>query len=224
MLTPVSISVVSGEPQSEMIGTAFAKPLVAKVTDANGNPVSGVTVTFLPQGQGAFCTFAGGVNTAVTDGSGNATSATITAGGTDGNYTVAAWAGTVGPVNFRLTNTLPGIWSQGSAAIISATWTTAKAQLATILADAATLATDLAALEASCDTLYSVGAGDIVDFLRQRVRQARLGYQPRPSISGNTAPGMVSVWAPDPKTPRDTTSVDARPITATATGQFCQLS
>lgn len=77
------ISVVSGAPQLAILGAAFPKPLVALVTDVNGNPVSGVTVTFLQQGgQSAFCLFAGGVNTAVTNGSGLATSAAITAGGT----------------------------------------------------------------------------------------------------------------------------------------------
>jgi hypothetical protein len=75
------ISVVSGAPQQGFLGLAFPKPLVALVTDVNGNPVSGVTVTFVQQGgQSAFCTFAGGVNTAVTNGSGLATSAAITAG------------------------------------------------------------------------------------------------------------------------------------------------
>ncbi len=110
-----SISVVSGEPQSAPINTAFGKPLVAKVIDMNGLPVSGVTVTFLPQGQRATGSFAGGVNTAVTDVNGNATSATFTAGGTDGNYLVAASAGTVGPVNFRLSNSLPGPYTPGSS-------------------------------------------------------------------------------------------------------------
>ena len=62
MPAATSINVVSGAPQNATISTAFAKPLVAKVTDANGNRVSGVTVNFIPQGQGAYCTFAGAVN------------------------------------------------------------------------------------------------------------------------------------------------------------------
>jgi hypothetical protein len=43
-----------------------------------------------------------------------------------------------------------------NTAAIQAAWTTAKAQLATVQADANTLANDLAALEASCDTLYNL--------------------------------------------------------------------
>lgn len=109
-------------------------------------------------------------------------------------------------------------------AAIQAAWTTAKAQLATVQADAATLATDLAALEASCDTLYNLGAGDVVDWLRQNARQTRLGYQPRPSSVGNTAPQLVSVWAPDTKTPRDTSGVDQRTISSTPTGLMAGLS
>jgi len=109
-------------------------------------------------------------------------------------------------------------------AAIQAAWTTAKAQLATVQADAATLTTDLAALEASCDTLYSLGAGDVVDWLRQNARQTRLGYQPRVSSGGNIAPHLLSIWAPDPKPPRDTSSVDARPISSTSTGQLAGLS
>jgi hypothetical protein len=109
-------------------------------------------------------------------------------------------------------------------AAIQAAWTTAKAQLATVQADAATLATDLASLEASCDALYNLGAGDVVDWLRRNAIQTRLGFQPRISLSGNTAQQLLSIWAPDPKTPRDTSSVDARPISSTSTGQLAGLS
>jgi len=222
------ISVVSGAPQSATLGAAFAKPLVAKVTDANGNPVSGVTVNFIPQGQGAYCTFAGGVNTAVTDVNGLATSAAITAGPIAGQFNVQAWVGAiapgaVGPANFWITNSAPGPYTPGSQAAIQAAWTTAKAQLATVQADAATLANDLATLEATCDTLYSVGAGDVVDWLRQNARQTRLGYQPRVSAGGNAAPELVAIWAAQPGA-RDLRAVDQRPITTTATGQYAQLS
>jgi hypothetical protein len=225
---PASISVVN-QPISFPINSAPGVPLVAKVVDANGNPVSGVTVTFMPQGNQALCSFAGGVNTAVTDVNGLATSAAITANGIVGSYQVQAWVGTwppipgaVGPATFTLSNS-PGYAIQNKAAI-QAAWTTAKAQLATILADAATLANDLAALEASCDALYSLNAGDVGDWLRQNARQGRLGFQPRVSSHGDTAPALLSIWAPDPKTPRDTTSVDQRPVTITSTAQSCQLS
>ncbi|HKV25617.1 MAG TPA: hypothetical protein VJN93_13570 [Candidatus Acidoferrum sp.] len=109
-------------------------------------------------------------------------------------------------------------------AAIQSAWTTAKAQLATVQADLATLASDLASLEASCDTLYNLGAGDVVDWLRTNARQTRLGYRPRISSGGNTAPQMLSVWAPDTPAARDTTSVDSRPISSTPTGQLAQLN
>src|SRR5258708_39480342 len=96
---------------------------------------------------------------------------------------------------------------------VQAAWTTAKADLATAKAALATLQTNLGTLEADCDTLYNLGAGDVVDWLRTQIRQAVLGLQPRPSAAGgNTAPQLLSVWAPDTNTPRDLSIVDARPI------------
>src|SRR6267378_6494367 len=223
-----SINFVSGSPQNATISTAFGKPLVAKVTDANGNPVSGVTVNFIPQGQGAYCTFAGGVNTAVTDINGLATSATITAGPIEGQFNVQAWVGApgpgaIGPANFWIMASAKGPYTPGSQAAIQTAWTAAKAQLATVKADANTLAADLAALEATCDTLYSLGAGDVVDWLRLNASQARLGFQPRVSAGGNIAPQLLSIWAAQSGA-RDLSSVDQRPITSTTSGQFYNLS
>jgi hypothetical protein len=228
MGAPASIALVS-QPQLAAINTAFSAPLVARVIDANGNPVSGVTVTFLPQGRDGSCIFAGGVNTAVTDVNGLATSAAITANGSVGFYQIQAWVGTgpvsgaVGPAIFWLSNYAPGPNTPSNWAAIQAAWTAAKAQLATVQADANTLAADLAALEATCDTLYSLGAGDVVDWLRQNARQTRLGFQPRVSSGGNTAPQLLSIWAAQPGT-RDLTSVDQRPITTTSTAKVAGLS
>jgi adhesin/invasin len=130
---PASISVVSG-PFSAPINTPFAGPFVAKVTDANGNPVSGVTLTFWPQGRDGSCTFAGGVNTAVTDVNGLATSAVVTAGGTVGFHQVQAWVGTwppapgaVGPAIFSLSNSSGYVTQSPNRAAILAAWATAKA-------------------------------------------------------------------------------------------------
>jgi len=108
-------------------------------------------------------------------------------------------------------------------AAVQAAWTTAKAQLATVKADANTLAADLAALEATCDTLYSFGAGDVVDWLRLNASQARLGFQPRVSAGGNISPQLLSIWAAQSGA-RDLSSVDQRPITSTTSGQFYNLS
>jgi hypothetical protein len=223
------ISVVSGTPQQGILGSAFAKPLVALVTDVNGNPVSGVTVTFLQQGGlSAFCTFAGGVNTAATNGSGLATSAAITAGGTAGQYPVQAWIGTpgpsaIGPANFWINNSTPGPYTPGSQAAILAAFNTAKPHLATAQATLATLQANLATLEGDCDALYALGAGDVVDWLRRNLIQTLLGFQPRVSAGGNTAPQVLSVFAAQPGA-RDLSNVDQRPITTTTTGQYAQLS
>jgi hypothetical protein len=228
MPAATSINVVSGAPQSAPLGAAFAKPLVAKVTDANGNPVSGVTVNFIPQGQGAYCTFAGGVNTAVTDVNGLATSATITAGPIEGQFNVQAWVGAVGPgavgpANFWIMASAKGPWSPGSQAAIQTAWTAAKPHLATAQATLATLQANLATLEGDCDALYALGAGDVVDWLRRNLIQTLLGYQPRVSAGGNTAPQVLSVWAAQPGA-RDLSNVDQRPITTTPTSQYAQLS
>ncbi len=103
---PANIAVTSGSGQSAAINSPFSAPLVATVTDAGNNPVSGVVVTFTAPASGASGTFAGGVNTATTNASGVATSATFTANSTAGGpYNVAASvSGVSTPANFSLTN------------------------------------------------------------------------------------------------------------------------
>ena len=100
---PASIAVSSGSGQSATVGAAFANPLVALVTDANGNPVPLATVTFTPPGSGASATIAGG-NTAVTNAQGLATSGTLTANGTAGTYNVTASAPGTNTLSFSETN------------------------------------------------------------------------------------------------------------------------
>jgi hypothetical protein len=106
--TPASIAVTSGStPQSTMVNTAFADPLVAMVADSDSNPISDATVTFTAPTTGASGTFANGTNTTTvtTDTNGNA-SATFTGNGTAGGpYVVTATTGVLTPANFNLTNT-----------------------------------------------------------------------------------------------------------------------
>ena len=84
------------------------EPLVVKVTDTDGNAVSGATVTFTAPGFGASVAFAStGTNSEVdaTNTSGQATSSTMTANNTRGTgYTISATVGTH-TVNFSETNT-----------------------------------------------------------------------------------------------------------------------
>ena len=101
-----TITATSGTPQSAVVNTAFAAPLVATVT-TNGSGTSGVVVTFTAPATGASGTFAGATNvvTVTTDSNGVATSPVFTANGTTGSYTVTATvAGVSTPANFSLIN------------------------------------------------------------------------------------------------------------------------
>ena len=77
------------------------------------------------------------------------------------------------------------------------------------------LLADLANLEASRDTLYQLGAGDVADWLSIQIQQAVLGNQPRVSAGGGISPQIIAVRATDPTHSRDLTTVDQRPINST---------
>ncbi len=91
---------VSGDGQSGVAGTELAEPLVVEVTDAFGNPIEGVTITWAPD--------AGSVSesSTVTDGSGR-TSVARTLGPAAGSQTtLASSEGLAGsPVTFTHTVT-----------------------------------------------------------------------------------------------------------------------
>ena len=87
--TPTTLSLVSGDSQTGTVGTALANPFVVRVTDANGDPVAGVTVTFA-------VTAGAGTLTAIqvdTDAQGLASS-TLILGPNPGANTVTAASGT----------------------------------------------------------------------------------------------------------------------------------
>src|SRR5947207_1069511 len=84
-----NLTAQSGSTQTTVVGTAFAKPLVAKVTDSNGNPISGVVVSFAGPGSEASTNPA--TKTATTGNDGTA-SLSITANTVAGTYTVTASA------------------------------------------------------------------------------------------------------------------------------------
>jgi adhesin/invasin len=92
---------LSGDGQTGPVGTALADPLVVEVTDAFGNPIEGVTITWTAQGGGSVS-----APSTVTDGQGLA-SVTRTLGPTAGaQTTLAASAGLAGsPVVFNHTAT-----------------------------------------------------------------------------------------------------------------------
>ncbi len=98
--------VSGGASQSVAVNTAFAA-LAVTVTDASGNGVSGVSVTFTAPSSGASGTFAGGGTTATvtTVATGVATAPTFTSNNTVGGpYSVAASATGLTTVDFSLTN------------------------------------------------------------------------------------------------------------------------
>lgn len=100
----LQLNVISGTPQSAVISTAFGLPLVAKLTDSLGTPVSGATITFTAPGSGASAVLGGGT-TATTDASGLVTK-TVTANAITGTYSVTATTiGVATPITYNLTNT-----------------------------------------------------------------------------------------------------------------------
>lgn len=99
---PQSVVDESGDGQRTTVDTAFADPLVVRVTDEHGNPVAGTPVTFIAPETGATAT--SGAISATTDENGRAT-ATITAGTVRGTYDVlATTAEAAVAAKFTLTN------------------------------------------------------------------------------------------------------------------------
>jgi len=230
-----TIKAVSGGGQVAYANQAFGLPLVVQVLDSNGNPVSGATVTFVVNPDpttGAFGTIAGGY-TAVTNGSGVATSGTITAnspsgpGVKGGNFTISAWtpsqqAGAVGPAMFGFAIVQQGVILNSSA--IATAWTTSKTHQSQLQTDIAAVITDLANLEADRDLFWSLGAGDVSDWLQKFISTLRLGYQPRLSASGGPSAQIVQLQAPNPNITRDTTAAVQPLISQTTSGQICGLT
>ncbi len=111
---PAALTPTAGStPQSAGLNGAFATTLAVRVTDTNGAPFTGATVTFSAPTSGATGTFAGGRTTvsAVSDVNGLATAPTFTANTVTGTYAVTATVPTTGTgtatASFTLTNT-PG--------------------------------------------------------------------------------------------------------------------
>lgn len=108
--SPSSIVATSGTPQSAAVNTAFTSPLVAKVKDKNGNPATGVTVTFTAPSTGQSATFAGGgtTQTETTNAQGQAQVPVIANAATGSYNVIASVPGVVESAVFSLTNTNSG--------------------------------------------------------------------------------------------------------------------
>ena len=98
---PTTLAATSGSGQSATISTAFTNPLVATITDTNGNPVPGITVNFAVPGSGASAALS--ATSGTTDANGQV-SVTATANGTGGNYNVTASSTGLTDAPFALTN------------------------------------------------------------------------------------------------------------------------
>ena len=104
---PSSITAAGTISQEATVNGSYGQPLQAHVTDANGNPVQGATVTFaiLPGPTGASASFLGGAPSATTDSSGLATSPPLLANGVPGRFTAtASTAGVATVATYTLDN------------------------------------------------------------------------------------------------------------------------
>nr|MBA3654960.1 Ig-like domain-containing protein [Actinomycetota bacterium] len=88
------LELVSGDNQRAAVGSALPDPLVVRVTDAQGNPVAGVTVDWTAGGGGTI-----DPATVVTDADGRATAERVL-GTSAGTQTAQAASGDLTPVGF----------------------------------------------------------------------------------------------------------------------------
>ncbi|MFO0270526.1 MAG: beta strand repeat-containing protein [Gemmatimonadota bacterium] len=98
-----TLAIDAGNAQSATVGTAVAVAPRVLVTDANGNPVAGVNVTFAVASGGGSVTG----SSATTDANGRAGVGSWTLGTTAGANTLSASSGPLSPVSFTATGT-PG--------------------------------------------------------------------------------------------------------------------
>ncbi|MGA2252089.1 SBBP repeat-containing protein [Terracidiphilus sp.] len=96
--TPASIAVVSGSGQTTPYGSSFTNPLIVIVKDANGNPVSGATVTFT----GTGLKFSSSTATTGSNGEASVTATAVASGSLTASATTT---GVSGSAVFSLTAT-----------------------------------------------------------------------------------------------------------------------
>ncbi|MGA2132431.1 MAG: FG-GAP-like repeat-containing protein [Bryobacteraceae bacterium] len=99
---PVLMSSSTGLWERTVINSPFPLPLQALITDAGGNGIAGLAVTFAAPASGASVSFAGGA-TVTTDAQGLAVAPAITANAVAGSFVVTATAGSLSTM-FNLSN------------------------------------------------------------------------------------------------------------------------
>ncbi len=105
---PVSATPTASTTLSTTVNTAFATALSLVLTDAYGEPVSGVPVVFSAPTSGASGSFGGAATLTVLTDSTGTVSPIFTANTLVGTYTVTATVAGLSPISFTLTN-LPGV-------------------------------------------------------------------------------------------------------------------
>jgi protocatechuate 3,4-dioxygenase beta subunit len=134
LAVPAAITVVQGSGQTAVVGSAFAKPLRVRVTDASGKPVAGVTVAFTINTSGSASGILSSV-TATTGADGTA-SVTVRANTRVGSYTLTASVVGAGKALFNLTNVAGPAAKLTAGAVPAAKVTTAFAPLVFHVTDA----------------------------------------------------------------------------------------
>ena len=163
-----TLTATSGANQSATVNAAFTNKLVATATDAYGNGVSGVAVTFAAPSSGASATFAACSSnpqayscTQTTGANGQATSSTFTANGTNGAYTITASATGLTSVTYAEAN-------KGNQTITFTTTAPANAAVGgATYTPAATATSGLAVtitVDASSAGVCSINGGGVVSF------------------------------------------------------------
>jgi hypothetical protein len=132
------IVIVSGNNQHATINTAFAAPLVVKITDAAGSPIEGIPVQFAVLTRQASVTFTPADGQDVSDATGEA-SVNVTANGTVGSYQVVVTAGAVFSA-FDLTNDPDAAVAPTDLAAVATGQTTATVTWSSTSTSADTLA------------------------------------------------------------------------------------
>lgn len=96
--TATTVTIVSGDQQTTTAGAALAAPFVVTIDDQNGDPMSGVTVTWaITSGSGSLS-----ATSSVSDSNGDAQS-TYTAGTEAGTATVTATVSGLTALTFTVT-------------------------------------------------------------------------------------------------------------------------
>ena len=192
--TAASIAVQAGDNQSATVTLNFSTNLAVVVRDANGNTISGATVTYTSPGSGASGTFGSALTkTATTNATGVATATTFTANSIVGSYSIVVTYGTLS-VSFNLTNIAPSSISMSAGSSQSATITTSFGTiLAAKVSDAS--GTGIAGLVVTFTAPGSGASGLFGSSLTATATTNSSGIATAPSFKANSTAGSYSVTA-----------------------------